>query len=91
MFKNITLEISLKPFKKTDEDYIRSICKKVFSQWAPLLKGREVISIMLWASDGSEILDYAGNMDDTFEWCYYLGTANHPLLGKDERKDRNSA
>ena len=87
MFKNITLEISLKPFKKTDEDYIRSICKKVFSQWAPLLKGREVISIMLWASDGSEILDYAGNMDDTFEWCYYLGTANHPLLGKDERKD----
>lgn len=24
MFKNITLEVSLKPFKRTDEDYIRS-------------------------------------------------------------------
>ena len=34
---------------------------------------------MLWTSDGSEILDYAGNLDDAFEWCRFLGTANLPM------------
>lgn len=87
MFKTINLEISLKPFKNTDDEYIRDICRKVFEQWRPLLKERETISIMLWASDGSEILDYAGKMDDEFEWCYFLGTANNPLLKEGERKD----
>ncbi|MBO5726895.1 MAG: hypothetical protein J6S00_07535, partial [Clostridia bacterium] len=84
MFKNITLELSLKPFKKTDDEYIRSVCAKIFEQWHALLKNRESISIMLWVGDGSEILDYAGDMDDTFEWCRFLGNANVPLLGDDE-------
>lgn len=84
MFKDITLEMSLKPFKKTDKEYIRSICAKVFEQWRPLLKGRKTISIMLWIGDGSELLDYAGNMDDEFEWCRFVGTANLPYLAEGE-------
>ena len=67
MFNSITLEVSLKPFKQTDSAYIRSVCKEIFMQWRPLLKGRETISIMLWASDGSEILDYDGNLSTPFE------------------------
>ena len=84
MFKNITLEISLKPFKQTDEGYIREVCRKIFTQWRPLLKDRESISIMLWASDGSEILDYAGRLDDEFEWGRFWGTANKPYLAEGE-------
>ena len=76
MFNDITLEMSLKPFKKTDSEYIRSVCAKIFEQWRPLLKGRKTISVMLWVGDGSEILDYSGNMDDEFEWCRFVGTAN---------------
>ena len=87
MFKTVNLEISLKPFKKTDDESIREVCRKVFEQWRPLLKGRETVSVMFWTADGSEILDYAGDLDDTFEWCCYLGTANHQLLGEDEGKD----
>ena len=79
MFKTITLEMSLKPFKKTQPDYIRQVCKDVFTSWYPLLKDRENISIMLWVGDGSEILDYNGDMDKVFEWAYFLGTANLPL------------
>ena len=30
MFNTITLEMSLKPFKKTDEEYILSVIKGVF-------------------------------------------------------------
>ena len=35
---------------------------------------------MLWVGDGSEILDYAGNLDDVFEWARFVGTANLPYL-----------
>lgn len=81
MFRSVTLEMSLKPFKKVDDKSIQKVCSRVFEQWRPLIKNREVISIMMWTSDGSEILDYTGDMDKEFEWCYYLGTANLPLVG----------
>lgn len=84
MFKNVTLEISLKPFYRTDEEHIRKVCREVFDGWRALLRGRERVSIMMWTSDGSEILDYAGNLEDRFEWDKYVGTANGPLLGPDE-------
>ncbi len=80
MFENITLEMSLKPFKKTDEVYIRKICAGIFEQWRPLLKNRPRISVMLWVGDGSEILDYAGKLNDEFEWARFVGTANLPSL-----------
>nr|MBQ4317801.1 hypothetical protein [Clostridia bacterium] len=84
MFKNITLEVSLKPFRQTDEAYIGKVCAQIFEQWHALLKDRPTISIMLWASDGSEILDYAGSPDDEIEWCRFIGTANLPYPGEDE-------
>ena len=87
MFKNVNLEMSLKPFKRTDDEYIRGVCREVFEQWRPLLKNRETVSVMLWIADGSEILDYAGNTDDEFEWCCYIGTANHELIGEDDDPD----
>ena len=80
MFENVTLEISLKPFKQTDEAYIRKICAGIFEQWKPLLKGRKSISLMLWVGDGSELLDYAGDLDTPFEWARFVGTANQPYL-----------
>lgn len=87
MFETVNLEMSLKPFRQTDEAYIRQVCRDVFRQWQPLLKHRKTVSVMLWAADGSEILDYAGNLDEPFEWGCYLGTANRPLLGEDEEAD----
>ena len=87
MFQDITLEISLKPFKSTDLAYIRSVCAGVFEQWRPLLKNRPNLSVMLWSGDGSEILDYKGRDEDEFEWCRFVGTANHPLLQGDEPRE----
>lgn len=84
MFEDITLEMSLKPFKKTDSEYIKNVCSSVFEQWRPLLKNRKSISVMLWVGDGSEILDYAGDMDAKIEWCRYIGTANLPYLKEEE-------
>lgn len=83
------LEMSLKPFKKTDDDYIKSVVTNVFMQWKPLLKNRKEISIMLWAGDGSEILDYNGNTDSEFEWACFVGTANNPLISESEPAEKS--
>ena len=84
MFQSITLEVSLKPFKQTCEAFIRKTCQGIFKQWKPLLKGRQEISIMLWVGDGSELLDYDGDLEKEFEWAYFIGTANLPLIDKDD-------
>lgn len=84
MFRSITLEMSLKPFKKTNDEYIKKVCAQVFEQWYPLIKNREIVSIMLWTADGSEILDYSGDLDDKFEWACYLGNANKELANDED-------
>ena len=76
MFQNIQLEMSLKPFRQTDDAFIRKVCREIFEQWKPLVKHASTVSVMLWTADGSEILDYKGNLDEPFEWCYFVGAAN---------------
>ena len=78
MFRNITLEMSLKPFRQTDHAYIEKVCRGVFEQWKSLVKDTETVSVLLWTADGSEILDYKGKLDDSFAWCQYVGSANPP-------------
>ena len=77
MFQNVQLEMSLKPFRTFDDETIRRVCRAVFEQWRPLAKDAPTVSIMLWTADGSEILDYKGNLDEPFEWCYYVGGGDH--------------
>ncbi|MBQ9545474.1 MAG: hypothetical protein IJV00_10155 [Clostridia bacterium] len=78
MFDRVNLEISLKPFGKIKKSGYPEVCEKLFRQWGALTRGTETVSVMTWFSDGSELLDYAGDMGETFEWCRYIGTANNP-------------
>lgn len=75
MFENMTLEMSLKPFKEVNDEYVRKVCVSVFEQWKPLLKHAEVVSVLFWTADGSEILEYDGDYDREIEWCRYVGGA----------------
>lgn len=75
-FENITLETSLKPFKKNNKDDIRRVAAEMFTEWGSLLRHADTISIMLWTSDGSEILDYTGNLNQPLEWSKYIGNPN---------------
>jgi hypothetical protein len=77
-FNNITLEMSLKPFKVNNPDYIRQVCQNAFRQWQPLLLHADTISVMLWTADGSEILDYSGDLRQELEWAKYIGNPNAP-------------
>lgn len=84
--KNITLEMSLKPFKSVEQDYVEQVCRKMFDQWRGLLKHADMVSVMLWSSDGSEILDYKGKLDEEMEWAKYIGGAN-PRTEWDKKRD----
>ena len=75
-FKNVTLEMSLKPFKKNDPAYIRGVCREVFTQWAPLIRHADQVSVMMWTADGSEILNYTGDPTQRLEWAMYIGNPN---------------
>lgn len=73
---SVTLEMSLKPFRDPSSPAVEAVCKHLFTQWLPLCRHAKGISVMLWSSDGSEILDYQGDLDAEFEWARYLGGAN---------------
>lgn len=75
-FNNITLEASLKPFKKNDKAYIREVAKEMFVQWHSLLRHADTVSVMLWTGDGSEILEYKGPGSQPLEWARYMGNPN---------------
>lgn len=75
-FKNVTLEMSLKPFKDNSEATAYTVCRELFLQWLPLTRHADVVSVLLWSSEGSEILEYKGNPDEEFEWARYIGKPN---------------
>ncbi|MBN8825777.1 MULTISPECIES: hypothetical protein [unclassified Spirosoma] len=75
-FNTITLELSLKPFKKADKAYIGQVATELFTQWSSLLRHTDTVSVMLWTSDGSEILDYTGKLNQPLEWAKYMGNPN---------------
>ena len=75
-FRSITLEMSLKPFKNKEPEAIRAVCREVFTQWASLLRHADTVSILLWTADGSEILDYSGDLAQRLEWGQYIGNPN---------------
>ena len=75
-FRNVTLEMSLKPFKQTDPKFVRATAQKLFRQWRPLIQHADQVSVLLWTADGSEILDYNANMEEPLEWARYIGTGN---------------
>ncbi|WP_251860142.1 hypothetical protein [Clostridium sp. Marseille-Q2269] len=74
--REFTLEMSLKPFKVKENDYIENVCITLFEQWKPLLKNTEVVDVLLWIGDGSEILEYSGDANKNIEWARYIGRAN---------------
>jgi len=74
--KRVCLELSLKPFKSTEPDYIESVCRKIFTHWSELTAKAEKIAVMMWTADGSELLDYKGDLEEIFEWDRFIGGAN---------------
>lgn len=74
--KEITLEMSLKPFKENNPEAIKEVCLDFLDQWKEITAKADVICVLLWIGDGSEILEYAGDFTQEIEWGRYIGRAN---------------
>jgi hypothetical protein len=75
--KTVTLEMSFKPFKDGfAPDNVAKVLRELFRQWDALTRHAEAIQVMLWTSDGSEILEYTGDLDAEMAWAQYIGGAN---------------
>lgn len=73
----VTLEMSLKPFRDPGNlKSVEAVCHTAFTQWSALCRHADAVQVLLWPADGSEILAYKGDMDEAFEWAYWLGFAN---------------
>ncbi len=74
--RDVQLELSLKPFFDNTPETREHVCAEVFHQWQALWRYGESVSILLWIAEGSEILEYAGDLDAEFEWARYHGSPN---------------
>ncbi|HSI86346.1 MAG: hypothetical protein ACAI35_13185 [Candidatus Methylacidiphilales bacterium] len=75
-FRDVQLELSLKPFWDNTPESRDAVCRELFEQWRPLVRYAGTVSVMLWIGDGSEILEYEGDMNTAFEWGRYHGCVN---------------
>ena len=89
MLQSVTLECSLKPFKVLEEGYVRDVCRKIFTQWKPLCETASTVSLLTWVGDGSEILDYKGDLNEEFEWGRYAGGCNRKVMTWYPARDPN--
>ena len=76
VFERVTLEMSLKPFRSLEPKAVRAVCADLFRQWEPLTRRAGSCAVMLWTADGSEILDYQGQLDGEIQAAQYIGIAN---------------
>ena len=76
IYDRITLEMSLKPFRSMEPKEVRAVCVNLFRQWEPLTRRAGSSAVMLWTADGSEILDYQGQMDGEIQAAQYIGIGN---------------
>jgi len=72
----VVLEMSFKPFRALDDASIAAVCREALQQWFPLAKLAKECGLLLWISDGSEILTWKGDLSEKFEWARYIGTCN---------------
>lgn len=73
----VCLEVSLKPFGLDMSDAgIENTCRELFDGWRELIGHANGVSVLMWTSDGSEILEYTGDIESTFDWARYIGIGN---------------
>lgn len=84
LIDRVSLEVSLKPFWDLSQAGIDRTATELFEQWMPLLRKAGRASVMMWLADGSEILEYRGRPEDTFEWAKWIGMADPHSLSREQ-------
>lgn len=73
---NVQLEISLKPFRSADPGEVAAVTRNFIAMWGSLLRHADQLSILFWVGDGTELLEYNGNLDQKLSWAEWIGRAS---------------
>jgi hypothetical protein len=71
--RDVQLELSLKPFPSARQEDVEALTRNLVVMWRSLIRHADQLSILLWAGDGTELLEYDRNLDRTFPWALYIG------------------
>jgi hypothetical protein len=75
------MELSLKPFLKTDQASVLAAAAAVMEAWAAMAARAEEVAVLLWVGDGSDILGWHGDLDERLAWSRHIGFCNYDEPG----------
>jgi hypothetical protein len=78
-FDRVVLEVSLKPWKQLQPEFVRATCTHLFENWRNLIERSDEVCILMWTNDGSDIYEWTGNLSDKVSPPYYVGFCNYEM------------
>lgn len=80
-YRRVCLETSLKPFRQLDDEFIAATCTRLWKNWDRLVERADEILILLWVGDGSEILQWQGDLSAPLPHAESIGFCNYDTPG----------
>ncbi|MBR0056954.1 MAG: hypothetical protein IJP66_06445, partial [Kiritimatiellae bacterium] len=78
LFRHGTLEFGPKDLFRKDEAFLDSFFAELFRSYRQLLKHCDAVSLLFWLGDGTEILQFSGDLAQPIAWARWQGFA-HPV------------
>ena len=78
-FDRVNLEVSLKPWKNLQPEFVRATCEQMFENWRNLIDRSDEVAILMWNNDGSDIYEWSGNLSDEVSPPHYVGFCNYDM------------
>ena len=82
--RNLTLEISAKPLFRKDDAFVLALFTDIFRHWWSLARHAERVSLLWWLSDGTDLLEYDGDLERRIEWAKWQGFAHSTVHAPDK-------
>ncbi len=76
-YDRVVLEVSLKPWKNMQPEYIRQTCTHLFENWRNLIERSDELCVLMWTSDGCDIYEWSGNYGDQVSAPQCVGFCNY--------------
>ena len=78
LFRHGTLEFGPKVLFRKDDAFLDGFFAELFRSYRQLLKHCDAVSLLFWLGDGTEILQFSGDLAQPIAWARWQGFA-HPV------------
>ena len=77
LFRHGALELAPKVLFRKDDAFLDGFFTELFRSYRQLLKHADAVSLLFWLGDGTEILQFSGDLAQPIAWARWQGFA-HP-------------